>query len=102
MEIDKGTSEFKIDSFAFKRHRMGLHAVTKPAFKGRGEPDQMGVAATPKCKMDAYWMHSERKKLGGFDQKHFDHHAFYVGYNVTNVFYSAIKATKGVWELAPR
>ena len=45
----------------------------------------MGVTVTPK--EGAYWTHMESKELGGSDQKCFDHHAFYFGYNVTNVFY---------------
>ena len=57
----------------------------------------MGVTATPKSKDGAYWTHSERKKFEGFD-----HHAFYVGYDLTNVVYSAMKTAKGIWGLAPR
>ena len=51
----------------------------------------MEVVATPKCRKGAYWTHKERNKFGGFDQKCFDYRAFYVGYNVTNVFHSTIK-----------
>jgi len=77
-------------------------AVTKLAFKKweMGQPGQMGMVATPKCKEGAYWAHRERKKFGGSDQKCFDYLVFYVGYNVSNVFYGAIKAAKGVWALA--
>ena len=52
---------------------------------------QLGVAATPNCEDDVYWTHMEGKKSGGSDQKFFDHHTCYVGYNVVNAFYSAIK-----------
>ena len=60
------------------------------------------MEATPKSKDDAYWTHKGRKKLGGSDQICFDHHAFYVGYNLTSVFYSAMKEAMGNWGLAPR
>ena len=49
----------------------------------------MGVAATPKYKEGIYWIHRERKELGGSEC--FNDHTFYVGYNVANDFYSAIK-----------
>ena len=55
----------------------------------------MSVAATPKYKQGAYWSNESS------DQKYFDHHVFYVGYNVTDVPYSAIKAAEGVWGLVP-
>ena len=42
-----------------------------------------------------------KKAFGGPDQKCFDHYAFYVGYSITNVFYIAINAAKGVWGLSP-
>ena len=45
----------------------------------------MGVADTPKY-IGAYWTHRERKEPGSSNQKCFDHHALYVGYNVTNFF----------------
>ena len=60
----------------------------------------MGVAATPKCKEGAYWTHRVTTELWDADQKGFDHHAFHVGYNATNIFYSTIKVAKGVWGLA--
>ena len=60
------------------------------------------AGATPKYKDDAYWIHKERKEFGGSDQKWFDHHAFYAGYNATNVIYSARKAAYRVWGLATR
>ena len=59
----------------------------------------MGVAATPKYEVGAFWAH---KEFGGSEQKYFDHHTFYVGYNITNVFYSVIKPPKGVWGLTSR
>ena len=43
-----------------------------------------------------------KKAFGGPDQKCFDHYAFYVGYSITNVFYIAINAAKGVWGLSPK
>jgi len=43
-----------------------------------------------------------KEGVWGFDQKVCDRHAFYIGYNVTNVFYSSTKSAKGVWGLAPR
>ena len=52
----------------------------------RGQPGWMGVVATPKCKMVAYWVYRDRKEFGGFDQELFDHHTC-VGYNAANVFY---------------
>lgn len=58
-------------------------SVTKSYVKIQGQPGQMGVA---------HWTHKECKEFGGSNQKFFDHHAFYVGYNVMNVFFSAIKA----------
>ena len=45
----------------------------------------MGVADTPKY-IGAYWTHRERKEPGSSNQKCFDYHALYVGYNVTTVF----------------
>ena len=60
----------------------------------------MGVAATPKYKEGIYWIHRERKEFGGSEC--FDDHAFYVGYNVANDFYSAIKIAYGVWGFGPR
>ena len=53
------------------------------------------MAATPTYKEGAYWTRVERTELGGSDQKFFDHHAFYVDCNVTNVFYSGHKGSKG-------
>ena len=66
-------------------------AGTKPVFKSQGkeQPGRMGVAATPKCKEGAYWIHKEGKGFEGSYQKFFDHYAFYIGCNVTNVFYNA-------------
>ena len=49
------------------------------------------MAATPKCKENAYWKNKEREELGGFDHEFFYHHALFVGYNVTNALYSSIK-----------
>ena len=43
-----------------------------------------------------------KKEFGSSDLKCHGHHAFYVGYNATNVFYSVRKAGKGVWRLVPR
>ena len=60
------------------------------------------MLAKPKCKDGAYWTHRERKESGGSDHKCFDHHTFYVGYNITSVSHGVIKAVKGIWELAPR
>ena len=60
------------------------------------------MAATPKYKESAYWKHKEGKKLGGYDHEFFHHHAFYVGYNVTNIIYNTIKAGEGFWGLASR
>ena len=54
------------------------------------------MAATPKYNEGAYLAHKERKEFGCSDQNCVDQHAFYVGYNVTNVLYCAIKAAKGV------
>ena len=58
------------------------------------QPGQMGMETASKCIEGAYSAHGERKQFGGSDQKCFDHHTFYVGYNVTNAFYSAIIAAK--------
>ena len=55
--------------------------VMKPAFKRQGgQPDQMGVAAAPKYKEGAHWIHKKRKEFGGSNQKYFDYHTFYIGY----------------------
>ena len=78
-----------------------LETVAKLAIKGREQPGQMGVTATPRYKEGAYWTYKEKKECGSFDQNCFDHYAFYVGHIVTHVFYNATKASKGVWELAP-
>ena len=81
----------------------GVQLVTKPTFKGwGGATSWMGVAATPKCKENAYWKNKEREELGGFDHEFFYHHALFVGYNVTNALYNTIKEGMGVWGLAPR
>ena len=64
--------------------------------KDREQPGKMGVTATPKYKESACWTHRERMGFRGSDQKRFDQHTFYFGYNVTNAFYSALKAAKGV------
>ena len=77
--------------------------IAKPAFKGwgggrsdgcdhRNPTISMGVTATPK--EGAYWTHMESKEFAGSDQKFFDHHAFYFGYNVTNFFYIEETITK--------
>ena len=55
----------------------------------------MGVVATPKSKDEAYWAHRERKEFEGSVQKCFDHHAFYVSYNLTSAFYNAMKEAQG-------
>ena len=59
--------------------------------KKGGQPGRMDMAVTLKYKEGAYLTHRGRKEFGGSDKKCFDHHAFYVDYNITNVFYSAIK-----------
>ena len=41
--------------------------------KEGAQPGQMGVAATPKCKEDAYWTHRNWTELGCSDQECFDH-----------------------------
>ena len=51
----------------------------------------MGVAATPKCKENAYWKNKEREEFGGFVHEFFYHHALFVGYNVTNTLYKGRK-----------
>ena len=61
----------------------------------------MGVAATPKFNEGAYWMDRERKEFGDSEQKFSDHHAFYVGYNITCLLLSH-KCRTGVWGHAPR
>ena len=62
--------------------------------KTGGQPDRMGVTATPKYNLvDAQGM----ERIWGSCQKCFDRHAFYVDNNVTNVSYSAIKAAYGVF-----
>ena len=80
-----------------------LVAVTKPAFKRQGG-NQDGWVWQPR--LNEKWLLTgyagKGRNLGGFDQKLFDHQAFYVGYNVINVFYRAIKSAKGVRGLAPR
>ena len=48
---------------------------------GGGQPDRMGVTATPKSKDGAYWTHWESKEFEGFHYKCFDHHPFYISYN---------------------
>ena len=53
----------------------------------------MGVAATPKYKEGAYWIHRGMKEFRGSNWTCFDNYTFY---NVTNGFYSAIKTAKGV------
>ena len=45
--------------------------------------------------------YTEMKDFGGCDQKCLAHYAFFVTYNVTNVFHSAIKAAKGFWGFSP-
>ena len=60
------------------------------------------MAATPKYKDGVYWTHRERRKSEGSNKKCSDHHAFYAGYNLTNVFSSTIKAAIEVWGLATR
>ena len=60
------------------------------------------MAATPKSKESAYWKNKEREELGGFDHEFFYHHTLFVGYNVTNVLYSARNAGEGIRGLAPR
>ena len=72
-----------------------MQAQSQFSKDGGGQPGQMDVAATPKCKEGAYWKHKEREKFIGFDHEIFYHHAFYVGYNVTNIIYNIIKAGKG-------
>ena len=54
------------------------------------------MAATPKCIESAYWKNKEIEEFEGFDHEFFNHHAFFVGYNVTNTLYNTIKAGKGV------
>ena len=67
-----------------------------------GQPGRMGVVATPKYKEVAYWTHKEKEELEGSDEKCFDHHAIYIGYNVESAFYSARKVGKRVLRLTPR
>ena len=87
-------------SIPYKTHN-GISQESSIQITG-GQPGCMGVAATPEYKEGAYWTHTARKEFEGSDQKCFDHHTLYVGYNPTNVFYSAMKAAKGVGGLAPR
>ena len=56
-----------------------------------GQPGWMTMAVTPKYKESAYWIHRERKEFGGSNKNFFNHHPFYIGHNVSNVFYSATK-----------
>ena len=59
------------------------------------------MAAIPKSKEGACWKNMEAKEFGGFDHKFFNHHALFIGYNVTNTLYNTIEAGMGVWGLAP-
>ena len=43
----------------------------------------------------------EERSMVATIRKFLYHHNFSVGYNVGNVFYSAIKAAKAIWGLAP-
>ena len=45
---------------------------------------------------------SERREFGGSSKKYFNHHAFYVGYNVDNIFYSANEGSKGGLGVCPQ
>ena len=54
------------------------------------------------CSLELQDQRPKTLDIGGSGQKSFDHHAFYVGYNVTTVFYSTIQAAKGLWGLAPQ
>ena len=72
------------------------------SFQRMGGSQAHGLAATPKCKENAYWKNKEREEFGGFDHKFFHHHALFVGYIITNTLYNTIKAGIGVWGLAPR
>ena len=66
------------------------------------QPRQMGMTGTREFKEGAYWAHRERKEFKGSDQKCFDHHAFYFGYNVTNVISIAIKMAEEAWGAFPQ
>ena len=54
------------------------------------------MAATPEFKVSDYFTYRERKELEISNQKCFNHHTLYVGYNVANAFCSAIKVTTWV------
>lgn len=78
-----------------------VEAVVKPAFKRLGGSQAGWVWLPHLNKKRVLFGHTGKgRRLGGSNQKGFDHHAFNVGNNVTNVFYSVIKAAKGVWGLA--
>ena len=90
----------------------------KASFKrwGGEQPGQMGVAIAPNyiiCRCGSHThtlftlyrgclLDTQRKKVWDSYQKCFYHHAFNVGYDDTNVFYSAIKVAKGVRSLPPK
>ena len=77
-------------------------AVMKPPFKGQWEqPGRIGVAVSLRNEEGCYWTYREWKEFGGSDQKYFNYHAFYVGYNVTNVVYSTTEIGKRSGGLHP-
>ena len=56
------------------------------------QPCWMGVAATPRYKEYAYSVfHSEKKMLEISDSQFLNYCALYIGYNLTNASYNALK-----------
>ena len=78
-----------------------MKSVTKPAIKRQGHPGRMGVAATPKSNESAFWKDKEREEFGGFNKEFLYHHALFIGHNITNTFYTTIKAVKESRALPP-
>ena len=68
-----------------------LYASHEAGFQRMSAIRWMGVAATPKCKENAYWTNKEREKSGGFDHEFSHHHALFASHNVTNTLYNIIK-----------
>ena len=60
---------------------------------------RVGVAATPKCKENAYWKKKKREDFGDFDHEFFYQHALFVGHNVTCTLYDTIKEKRGSGDL---
>ena len=60
------------------------------------------MAATPKSENGVLsWTHRGRRSLRVQIRSVFDHQAFFVGYNLTNVFYGIMKVGKEIWVLPP-